>query len=478
MGNIKIYNTFTKEKEDFIPLEDKKVKMYACGITASGDAHLGHAYQSIIFDVINKYFKYKGFDIHYVRNYTDVDDKIIAKANQIGKNAIDYANEVIKDTDDVLQRLGNATDIHVVKVSDNIDEIINFVQALIEKGYAYPDGQGNVYFKVDKFKNYGKLSNIDVDMNYTAVRKDIIGEKENTLDFALWKSAKPGEIFFESPFGKGRPGWHIECSAMARRYLGDQIDIHGGGRDLIFPHHENEIAQSEALTDKKMANYWIHNGLVKINGEKMAKSLGNGITIKDALNMYHREVIRYTLLQTSYNSDINIVSGIFETVESKLYDFYKTLDLIDSKIYNNIDINITNEYINKLVIDFENAMDNNFNASLAIANLYDIFSFLNKEVIKETNYDLKLIKNKLLELYSILGIFTENTKEFISKIKDKYLLKNNMTIDEINKLINERNEFKLNKDYAKSDEIRDLLKSKGIIIKDKSGITDWDVVVE
>ena len=473
---MKIYNTLTRKKEDFKPIEEGKIKMYACGITVSGEAHIGHAYQSIIFDVINKYFKYKGYDIHYVRNYTDIDDKIINRANELNVDAIEYSKNIMEETDKLLLELGNSDDIEIVKVSDNIEEIINFIKLLIEKDYAYEDGMGNVYFKVDKFNDYGKLSNINTDMNYTAVRKDIIGEKENTLDFALWKSAKPGEIFFESPFGKGRPGWHIECSAMAKKYLGDQIDIHGGGNDLIFPHHENEIAQTEALTGKKFANYWVHNGMIKVNGEKMGKSLGNSITIKDVLGEYHREVIRYTLLGNSYNSDINVVDGLFEVGEKKLYGFYQILDLIDKKDYSNTDNDLTDKYIKDLIKNFEEGMDNNFNSSVVIANLHEIFSFLGIELNQKTKFNLLKIKEKIIELYNILGIFTEEPKKFIRSIKDKYLEKNNITEQYILDIIAKRNESKLNKDYAAADEFRNQLLEKGIEIKDTRDGTIWDIM--
>lgn len=328
--SIYIYNVLTRKKELFVPIEERKVKMYACGITASGDAHIGHAYQSVIFDVIKKYFEYKGYEVTYVRNYTDVDDKIIAKGNELGIDPQEYANNQIIKTDFELNKIGNDRATVQARATENINEMIDFIKKLIEKGYAYSTEFGDVFFSVKKYSQYGKLSNRVVENSISGVRKDVEPGKIDNEDFALWKSAKKNEIYWEAPWGKGRPGWHIECSAMSMKYLGETIDIHGGGKDLIFPHHENEIAQSEALTGKKFSNYWIHNGLVKLNGQKMSKSLGNGISIKELLDLYNPDVIRFVLLQNNYKSDLNIVDGIFEEVEKHLYNFYKTFAAIDN----------------------------------------------------------------------------------------------------------------------------------------------------
>ena len=277
---LKITNTLTKNKEDFIPLLEKEVKMYACGITVSGEAHIGHAIQAITFDIIRKYLEKKGYKVTYARNYTDVDDKIIANANKLNMDAMEFANKNIAIIDESMERLGVDKATLELKATENIDNIIEFVSKLIDKGYAYATEAGDVYFAVDKYAPYGKLSRRKLEDAYSGVRIDSEENKINPLDFALWKSAKPGEIFWKSPWGDGRPGWHIECSAMNYYHLGDEIDIHGGGRDLIFPHHENEIAQTEALTGKPFAKYWLHNGLVKVNGQKMSKSLGNSIFLR------------------------------------------------------------------------------------------------------------------------------------------------------------------------------------------------------
>ncbi|MBQ9756419.1 MAG: cysteine--tRNA ligase, partial [Clostridia bacterium] len=281
---MKIYNTLTGKKQDFIPLEEGKVKMYACGITVSGEAHIGHAYQALIYDIIRKYLEKKGYDVTYARNYTDVDDKIIAKSNETGIPADEYAKMMIKNIDEQMLRLKVDDPSVWLKATQSIEDIIEFVSTLIEKGHAYPTEKGDVYFSVESFPSYGKLSHRNLEDAMNGVRVDNDEMKKNPLDFALWKSAKAGEPSWASPWGEGRPGWHIECSTMNRKAFGDRIDIHGGGRDLIFPHHENEIAQTEALTGKQFANYWIHNGLIKVNGQKMSKSLGNSLFLKDLMD--------------------------------------------------------------------------------------------------------------------------------------------------------------------------------------------------
>ena len=270
--SLKVYNVLTRKKEEFIPQEENKVKMYACGITVSDNAHIGHAYQAVVFDVIRKYLRYKGYDVTYVRNYTDVDDKIIINARNVGMNPIDYAEKFIEKTNKELEELNVEEPTIQARATESIEDMVKFVQKLVDKDYAYVAFDGSVYFRVSKFKDYGKFSNRLIDESLVGVRKDIEPGKEDDRDFAIWKSAGNDEIFWDTPWGKGRPGWHIECSTMSRKFLGDTLDIHGGGRDLLFPHHENEIAQSEALTGKRFSNYWLHNGLVKVNGQKMSKS--------------------------------------------------------------------------------------------------------------------------------------------------------------------------------------------------------------
>lgn len=333
---MKIYNAMTRRKEEFIPIEGKNVRMYACGITVYDLCHIGHARQAIVYAMIADYLRYRGYNVKYVRNYTDVDDKIIQRANMLGKNALDFSEEQIKETEIDMTGL-HVTDADIyTKASEYIGKIIDFVSELIKKGYAYPTEKGDVYYAVRKFPQYGKLSHRKVDELLNGVRVEIEEGKKDPIDFALWKSAKPGEISWDSPWGKGRPGWHIECSAMALDTLGETIDIHGGGRDLLFPHHENEIAQSEALTGKKFANFWTYCGLIKINGEKMSKSLGNSLTIRDALKRYDYEVIKYVMFSKHYASDVDILDSDYQIAESHLYYFYTTiqamLDFINSYV--------------------------------------------------------------------------------------------------------------------------------------------------
>lgn len=283
---MKIYNTLTRRKEQFVPLDGSNVKMYACGITVSGEAHIGHGYQALIYDIMRKFLEKQGYNVTYARNYTDVDDKIIAKSRETGIPADKYAADMIKHIDDVMRKFDVDDPTLWLKATENVGNIIKFIKTLIEKGHAYAADNGDVYFDVSSFKRYGCLSNRSVEDMLDGVRVENGEQKKNPADFALWKSAKPDEISWNSPWGKGRPGWHIECSAMNRTAFGDQIDIHGGGRDLIFPHHENEIAQTEALTGKQFAKYWTHNGLIKVNGQKMSKSLGNSLLLEDLLKRY------------------------------------------------------------------------------------------------------------------------------------------------------------------------------------------------
>lgn len=467
--SLKIYNVLTRKKEEFIPIDNNKVKMYACGITVYDNAHIGHAYQAIIFDVIRKYLEYIGYNVNYVRNYTDVDDKIILKAREKKINPKLLAESLIKKTDNELAILGVSKPTIQSKATECITDIISMIEKLIEKGYAYSTTSGNVYFNVSKFNNYGKFSNRDVEEEYTGVRKDIEKDKLNEKDFALWKEAKSDEIYWESPWGKGRPGWHIECSTMSIKYLGEQIDIHGGGKDLLFPHHENEIAQSEALTGKRFANYWIHNGLVKINSQKMSKSLGNSILIEDLIKKYDKDAIRLSLLQNSYRSDINIVDNFFDTNQNKMYSIYKLFSLLDSK-------NITTD---KIIIDiekeFKEAMDNDFNTSLAIANLFNYINEINKKIITNDYESAVSIKNEIVKAYKVLGILNDNPDEKIDEIKNKFLTNNNISIEYINNKINERKEYKNSKEYALADKIREELSKQGILLEDTKEETKWDI---
>ena len=470
--SLKVYNVLTRKKEEFIPQEENKVKMYACGITVSDNAHIGHAYQAVVFDVIRKYLRYKGYDVTYVRNYTDVDDKIIINARNVGMNPIDYAEKFIEKTNKELEELNVEEPTIQARATESIEDMVKFVQKLVDKDYAYVAFDGSVYFRVSKFKDYGKFSNRLIDESLVGVRKDIEPGKEDDRDFAIWKSAGNDEIFWDTPWGKGRPGWHIECSTMSRKFLGDTLDIHGGGRDLLFPHHENEIAQSEALTGKRFSNYWLHNGLVKVNGQKMSKSLGNGILLEDLLKEYNSDVIKITLLQNQYRSDINVIDGIFDQYEGKVYSVYKLIKLV--KEYG-LSVNKESDEYKKIVLEFEEEMDNDFNTATVISNLFNYVTLINK-VIKEKDFEKATnLVGAIVDIYGVLGLFNQEADLVIESIKNKHLNRNNLLEEYINKMIDDRKEFKANKDYQSADKIRDELLEKGISIKDVGSDTLWDI---
>ena len=472
--SLRIYNVLNRKKEEFEPIESGKVRMYACGITASGEAHVGHAYQAIVFDIIRKYLEYLGYKVTYVRNYTDVDDKIILKARELGVNPTEYANDIMKSIDQDLAIIGVDRPSIQSKATECIEDMIEFIQKLIEKGYAYSTKEGNVFFEVSKFKDYGKLSHQDLDEQLIAVRKELEPGKQNEKDFALWKNAKDDEIWWDSPWGKGRPGWHIECSTMSMKYLGETIDIHGGGRDLIFPHHENEIAQSEALTGKQFSNYWIHNGLIKVNGQKMSKSLGNGILLKDLINKYNFEVIRLALENNNYRSDLNIYDGMFEEKEKQLYSIYRTLSLVENNTSNLIADEKSNEYID-IIRKFEEDMNDNFNYSLAISRIFEYMNDINR-LLSEKKYQEALNKKTAIKtVYKLLGLFNQKPDIFVNTIKNKFLKDNNIDEEYIDSLLIKRQELKIAKKYEDADKIRDLLLEKNIIISDTREGTFWDI---
>ncbi len=459
---MKIYNTLTGKKQDFIPLEQGKVKMYACGITVSGEAHIGHAYQALIYDIIRKYLEKAGYDVIYARNYTDVDDKIIAKSNETGIPADVYAKEMIKNIDEQMARLKVDDPSLWLKATESIEDIIAFVSTLIEKGHAYPTEKGDVYFSVESFSGYGKLSHRNLEDAMNGVRVDNDEMKKNPLDFALWKSAKEGEPSWASPWGEGRPGWHIECSTMNKKAFGEQIDIHGGGRDLIFPHHENEIAQTEALTGKQFASYWIHNGLIKVNGQKMSKSLGNSLFLKDLLDKYSPETIKFALLQTNYRGDINVTDNLFPDAEKHLYEFYKIIKAVEEKFGKGTGENAD--------IDgaFNRAMDDDFNTALAISNLFGVFKAV-KAKLNANDATAADDVNQIRKTYALIGLFTSDASEFINNIDQK--ASEDIPAD-VKAVAEERFTARQNKDWAKSDELRAVLAEMGYSVKDaKDGYT-------
>ena len=460
---LRIYNTMTRKKEQFVPLNDGKVTMYACGITVSGEAHIGHAYQALIYDIIRKYLVKSGYDVTYARNYTDVDDKIIAKSKETGIPADLYAELMIAKIDHEMRAL-QVDDPNVwLKATCTMDGIIDFIAKLIDKGHAYPTPEGDVYFAVESFPGYGKLSGRKLEDAFESVRIENEDNKQNPLDFALWKSAKEGEPYWESPWGKGRPGWHIECSAMNMKAFGEQIDIHGGGRDLIFPHHENEIAQTEALTGKTFAKYWIHNGLIKVNGQKMSKSLGNSLVLHDLLEAYHPETIKFALLQTNYRGDINVTNDLFPDAEKHLVGFYKIIQ----NAYNTFGEEGGDTDTQGIDDSFNQCMDDDFNTAKALANLFGIF----KKIKAKTNTgdstaidDVKAVK----KAYGLLGFFREDPKVFIERAEKKEQSEDvNAGVPEaVMALVKERAEAKANKNWALADEIRGKITALGYSVKD------------
>ena len=472
---MKIYNSLTKRKEEFIPLEGNKVKMYACGITVSGEAHIGHAYQALIYDIMRKYLKKLGYDVTYARNYTDVDDKIIAKSHETGIPADEYAEKMIENINAAMDRF-HVDDPDVwLKATENIQNIIDFVSALIEKGHAYATKNGDVYFDVASYPAYGQLSNRNIEDALDGVRVDNDEEKKNAYDFALWKSAKPGEICWDSPWGKGRPGWHIECSAMNRTAFGDQIDIHGGGRDLIFPHHENEIAQTEALTGKQFVKYWTHNGLIKVNGQKMSKSLGNSLLLNDLLDKYSDEAVKFALLETNYRNDINVTDTLFPEAEKHLYEFYKVLAVIEKVMWKmkGIEWQISPEeldaaaaYAEKIDGEFNACMSDDFNTALALSNLFGYFKEIRKFLSEGKSGAMFIALSAALQIrktYGLLGLFRQKAEEYVAWYEEK----NASDIPaEVQAIAEERRAARANRDWAKSDELRAKLAELGYAVKD------------
>ena len=459
---MKIYNTLSGTKEEFVPISGNKVNMYACGITVSGEAHIGHAYQALIYDIIRKFLIKKGYDVTYARNYTDVDDKIIARAKQENIPADAYAKMMIKKIDKVMREFAVDDPDIWLKATENIGNIIDFVSGLIEKGHAYATKKGDVYFSVESFAPYGRLSHRNLEDAMNGVRIDNDEEKRNPLDFALWKSAKEGEICWDSPWGKGRPGWHIECSAMNRKAFGDEVDIHGGGRDLIFPHHENEIAQSEALTGKQFVKYWVHNGLIKVNGQKMSKSLGNSLLLSDLLKKYSNEAVKFALLQTNYRNDINITDNLFPEAERHLYEFYKVFCEAEEA-----GIKIEGDYP-EIDEAFDRAMSDDFNTALALSDLYAFFKKIRAAVAEKDPVAGKML-SQVKKTYSLLGLFRFDPETYVKNYEKTH---EEPVPENVRALAEKMQAARVAKDYALSDSIRaEILASGYAVMISKDGVS-------
>lgn len=476
---MRVYNSFTGKKEEFKPLVEGEVRMYACGVTPYDEIHVGHARQAIVYDVMRTYLEYSGYKVLYVRNFTDVDDKIIDRANRDGKSSSEVSERYIKESLKDLELLKVEEAKYQPKVTECMDDIIDLIQILIDKRYAYV-AEGEVFFDISKFPDYGKLSN--------RKKEDLINtekspNKKGENDFVLWKPHKEGEPYWDSPWSKGRPGWHIECSAMIKRYLGDQIDIHGGGIDLVFPHHENEVAQSESATGVKFVNYWLHNGMVMFEGTKMSKSLGNFSTAKDLLKRYFPDEIRYVVLTHGYGSNIDFSEEIFLNARKKVYYFYNTL-LKASEFKKDADLK--EENVPNVFLDFEKkfreSMDDNFNTPKVISEINEVFKELNK-VIDSKQYSADQKKDIVGFFYktfkdvsSTLRLFDEDPLNYLSDVKKKILEERGIEESIIEKNIRLRSSFKEKKDYESADKVKEELVSKGISIQDTPGSTKWDII--
>jgi len=482
---IRVFNTMTGRKEEFVPLSQGKVKMYVCGITAYDVCHLGHARSAIVFDIIKRYLRHRGYDVTHVRNITDIDDKIIARAAQEHISTEEVARKYTQEYYDDMELLGVSRADIEPNATEHISEMIETIQGLIEKGYAYPV-DGDVYFEVNKYSGYGKLSKKNIDDLKAGSRVDVDERKKSPLDFALWKSSKEGEPWWDSPWGRGRPGWHIECTAMSSKYLGDSFDIHGGGADLTFPHHENEIAQSEAFTGKPFVKYWMHNGFITLDKEKMSKSLGNFFTIKEILEKYEPEVVRYFLLTTHYRSPIEFSDVQLNEAELSIDRYYTTvmriIDFLDTsgaadRMGPATDLQ---ELLNSFENKFLNAMNDDFNTALALGYIFELIrevnKFLDAKPSGEKARELVLRARDLLsESGGVLNLFNKTIEEWyrsLMKVK-----KIGLTEDDLDAKIAERQEARKRKDWAKADIIRNELADKGIILEDKKDATAWKVKV-
>ncbi len=472
-----VYNTLNRKKEEFLPLNPPMVRMYVCGVTVYDLCHIGHARSLVVFDVIYRYLRYKGFRVKYVRNFTDLDDKIIARAldEGVGFQEVSerYIREFYADTDP----LGLERPSVEPRATEHIPEMIEMVKVLLEKGHAYV-ADGDVYYAVESFPGYGKLSGRSTEEMMAGARVEPDPRKRNPLDFALWKASKPGEPWWDSPWGKGRPGWHLECSVMSQKYLGETLDIHGGGQDLIFPHHENEIAQSEAATGKPFALYWIHNGFVQIRGEKMSKSLGNIVTIKEILKRHHPEALRLFLLGRHYRSPVDYTPERLSEAERALERLYGLLLRAEESLKapgGEGDWHRVRELLDGLMDRFREAMDDDFNTPRALAPLFE----LAREVNRVGGTMPKDVAERVLEatepFREVLGVLTEEPKAFFEEKRRKKLERLPITPEEVERLIQQRAEARKRRDWTTADRIRDELASYGIKLQDTPEGTRWDV---
>lgn len=461
---MKLYNTLTRKKEEFVPVHPGKVGMYVCGPTVYNFIHIGNARPMVVFDTVRRYFEYKGYDVNYVSNFTDVDDKIIKKANEEGVSTKEISERYIKECLEDMKGLNIEKYTYNPKATEEIDGMVAMVQSLIEQGYAY-EKNGTVYFRTRSFKDYGKLSNKNLDEMEAGKRIAVSEEKEDPMDFVLWKPKKEGEPSWPSPWGDGRPGWHIECSVMSKKYIGDTIDIHAGGEDLIFPHHENEIAQSEACNHEKFANYWMHNAFLNIDNKKMSKSAGNFFTVRDISKKYDLQVIRFFMLEAHYRSPLNFSDQLVESAKSALERILNCVDMLRDQAQADENTRLTDadkanvEKIDGFVKNFENSMEDDFNTADAIAAIFDMVKLANITAKDGSREYAQYVLDKLTTLLGVLGIETEKKEELLDS--------------DIEALIEERQQARKAKNFKRADEIRDELAAKGIILEDTRAGVKW-----
>ena len=490
---LRVYNTLSGEKELFIPLVPGKAGMYVCGVTVYDYCHIGHARAGIVFDIIYRYLKYSGYDVTYVRNYTDIDDKIINRANQEGTDYRTIADRYIEAFDEDMARLGMAKPTLEPKATDHIGAIINIIETLIDNGHAYVSS-GDVYYAVETFPSYLKLSGRNLEDMQAGARVEVGDKKRHPMDFALWKGSKPSEPWWQSPWGNGRPGWHIECSAMSMEFLGKTFDIHGGGKDLVFPHHENEIAQSEGANGCQFVRYWLHNGFVNINSEKMSKSLGNFFTIREVLKKYDPETLRFFILSAHYRSPIDFSDQNLDEAQSGLERIYSCLAALDEALNrkpHSAEIAVVEsmsqvglelqERVEQFMARFTEAMDDDFNSAQALGVLFEMVRCSNRflaETKDITPLYLSLVarvRHLLGESANVLGLLTTAPDIWLQAVKAVKVDQINMAPEEIESLISERTAARTAKNFKRSDEIRDLLLEKGIQLLDSAQGTTWNV---
>ena len=483
---MKLYNTITNKIEEFKTIEENKVKMYVCGPTVYNYIHLGNARPIVVFDTLARYFEHKGMEVEFVQNFTDVDDKIINKSMEEGTSASEVSEKYIKYFFEDISKLNILESVKRPKVTENMAEIIEIIQKLIDNGFAY-EKDGDVYFEVKKYKDYGKLSNQKIEELELGARIDVSEIKKNPVDFALWKKKKDGEPFWESPWGQGRPGWHIECSAMAKKYLGDTFDIHGGGQDLVFPHHENEIAQSKCAYHGNFANYWLHNGFIQINGDKMSKSLGNFFLLREILEKFSGNVVRLFILSTHYRKPINFSFENMEDTKKALQNIVKSMNKFENIVekYKNEKIeNVKNSEFSQKIEEFdkkfEEAMNEDMNTPQALATIFDQIRETNK-FISTNDTDFSTIYYEIKKSYDSLKTKIENVFgiaiEVENAVKEEEGENMELTKKLIELLIKLRSEARSEKNFKLSDEIRDELKALGVEIKDnKDGSTDYNLL--